>query len=242
VPKTTADVRPIDEPFAGRILTRTTVILGNALCLVPVVFMFAGLGLAGGAAYLAFDEDLGKGGEPPLDPALAWMLIAVGVVVAVASGYWGLRNSTLIGNWYLRRLARGEVLSRPDAIVDPDDPDAIFVELVPRKNWKKLMLETATDVGYLLVDEARKEVLFEGDNKRMRIPAGAIRECEVEETVIGEGTGGDMRHFFVVLVVRLESGEKDYPFAYRGDMGQLGADVRERRADALCERILDLLP
>jgi hypothetical protein len=233
----TVDVKPIDELSAGRILTLRSVIIGNVLTLTPVLLLFAGLGLAIGAAYLAFGEDVPDGGGHQLDPALGGLLIAIGLLVAAVSAYWGLRNTTKLGNWYLRRLARGEIKSRPDGIVDPDDPEAIFVEIVPRQNWNRLMLDTATDVGFLLVDESRREILFEGARERIRIPVGAILACEVEETVIGEGTSGAMKYYFTVIQAQHPSGIGELPFAYRGDLGQLGAGVRERRAAALRDRI-----
>jgi hypothetical protein len=238
----TADVKPIDELFAHRILSLKTVILGNLLTLTPLLLLFAGIGLAAGAAYLAFGEGAPEDGEHVLDPRVGVLLIAVGVLVAAASAYWGLRNTTKLANWYLRRLARREVLSRPDGLVDPDHPEAVFVEVVPRQNWNRLMLETATDVGFLLVEELRREVLFEGDRERMRIPAGAILSCEVEQTVIGEGTGGAMKYYFTVLRVQQTSGVRELAFAYRGDLGTLGAGVRERRAADLRDRIEGLAP
>ena len=65
----TADVQPVDEMSASRILTGMTLVVGNVLTLAPLVFLFAGLGLAGGAAYLAFEADPSESGEPPLGPA-----------------------------------------------------------------------------------------------------------------------------------------------------------------------------
>jgi hypothetical protein len=237
-----ADVKPIDELFAGKILTRTNVILGNLLCLPPVLLLLAGVGLAAGAAYLAFGEEAAPGGGPPLDPGVGGLLIAAGVLAVAVSAYWGLRHPTGLADRYLRTLARREILSRPDGIVDPDDPEAIFVELVPRQNWKRLMLETATDVGFLVVDETRQEVLFEGDRERMRIPAAAILSCEVEQIVIGEWASAGIPFYLIVIRAQHPSGARELPFAYRGDVGQLGVEVRERRASALRDRIGALIP
>jgi hypothetical protein len=236
-----ADVKPIDELFAGKILTRTNVILGNVLCLPPVLLLLAGFALAGGAAYRAFVEET-PGGAPALDPGMGALLIAVSVLAIAVSAYWGLRHPTGLADWFLRRVARSEIRSRPDGIVDPDDPEANFVEIVPRQNWKRLMLETATDIGFLAVDETRREVLFEGDRERIRIPVAAILSCEVEQTVIGEWTSSGIQYFLTVIRVQHPSGARELPFAYRGDMGQLGAEVRERRAAALRDRIWALIP
>src|SRR5262249_20544202 len=151
------------------------------------------------------------------------------------------RNTTKIANSYLRRVARNQVRSRAERIVDPDDPNAVFVELVPRRNWSRLMLETATDVGYLVLDEGRREVLFEGDHERMRIPASTILSCETEHTLIGEGAPGSMKYFFTVLEVEDGSASRELPFSYRGDLGSLGASVRRERAVNLRNWIGDLM-
>jgi hypothetical protein len=67
--------------------------------------------------------------------------------------------------------------------VDPDGPEAIFVEMVPRRHWARAnrMLETAGDLGFLRIDAGRGLLLFEGDRERYQIPAGAILGCEVEQ-------------------------------------------------------------
>jgi len=235
-----ANIQPIDDMYAGRILSKKTVVIGNLLCLMPLLALFAGLGLAGGAGYLAFGGD-GPDEPPTISAPVGYVLIGIGVLVAIIGGYWGLRNTTKLGNWYLRRLARSEVKSRPDEIVDPDHQEAVFVEIVPRQNWKRLMLETATDVGYLFIDEGRREVLFEGDRERMRIPAKSIADCKVEHTIIGEGTGGGMDYFFTVLQIQTDKGGLELPIAFRGDLGMLGAGIRQSRAEQLTERIRKLI-
>jgi hypothetical protein len=222
-------VTSFDDPFTPRVLTRKTAVICNVLALLPLLFMFAGMGLAAAAAYLGVGQDLGPTGN--------YVLIGVGVVIALSSAYWGLRNSTKLSGWYLRRRSRGQVKARLDALVDPDNPEAIFVEVVPRENWKRLMLETATDVGFLLLDDLRREVLFEGDRERIRIPAAAILACEVEQILIGESNAGGMPYYFTVLRVRDGEGVRELPFAYRGDLGQFGAGVRALRALTLRDRI-----
>lgn len=200
--------------------------------------MFAGLAFAGGAVYL-FDP-----GGPDAqvgDQIVTGIIVVIGLAIAGVSAYLGLRNTTKIANSYLRRVARNEVRSRAERIVDPDDPNVIFVELVPRRNWTRLMLETATDVGYLLLDEDRREVLFEGDRERMRIPASAILSCEAEHTLIGEGAPGSMKYYFTVLEVEDGSANRELPFSYRGDLGTLGVSVRRERAIRLRNRIWDLM-
>lgn len=231
-----AEIKPIDEQYAGRILSSGNVVIGNLCCFAPVVSIFAGLGLMAASAYFLIPEGGPKDADETTQAILGGLLIFVGLIITGASAYWGLRNITKLGNWYIRRVARREIQSRPDAIVNPSDPEAIFVELVPRANWNRLMLETATDIGFLFVDESRREVLFEGDHEQMRIPESAILSCEVEEIFIG-GQPGGMKYYFTII----ELEDRELPFAYRGDMGQFGAEVRRQRARALRNRIWDLM-
>src|SRR5439155_10658453 len=101
-----------------------------------------------------------------------------------------------------------------DTVVDPNHPDAILAEVIPRRNWGQLMLENADDQGFLLVDAERRQLLFEGDKQRYRIPADAILSCDVE--AMNKGSENDSRSVPVALVVvsfrddRL--GEREVPF------------------------------
>jgi hypothetical protein len=159
----------------------------------------------------------------------------LGGLMAAIGFTWFARNPVLLPGWFMLTKARRLVRDRPDRVVDPDEPDVLFVEVVPRENWKKLKLETATDVGFLTVDEQRRQVRFEGDQERLIIPYASIRSCEVEWIYIG-GEGG-IKYYFTVLEFQTKKGMCEYPFAYRNDMGNLGASVREQRAMALRDRI-----
>src|SRR5262245_60244644 len=127
----------IDDSSAGRVLSKRTIVVGNLLVFTPIVLMIAGLGIAAAAAHWGIDED---GNQDLVHRIPAILFIALGLILAGVSGYWGLRNTTKLGNWYLLRLAKKTIRGRTDRIVDPDDPEAIFVEIVPRKNWERLML------------------------------------------------------------------------------------------------------
>ena len=77
------------------------------------------------------------------------------------------------------------------------------------------MMEDAGDVGLLLLDKHRREVRFEGDKERWRVPARAITECSIEVLVQGY-----TRRYFVVLRAS-------------GPNGLWEAPVRERRGSLL---------
>ena len=132
---------------------------------------------------------------------------------------------------YMFRKARAQLLQRPEAIVDANNPDAIFVEVVPRRNWGKIALQNAEDVGFLHLDSQRRELLIEGDNKRYRVPVPAVVSCAVE--LMNPEAADDERDTpvgLVVLKVRDRLGEREVPLrpvrTVAGDA--LGGNYMER--------------
>ena len=75
---------------------------------------------------------------------------------------------------YWRPRLRDTLLRRPDRVIDPYDPEARLVEIVPREHWQRTMLESASDFGLLKIDGKGGRVLFEGGGQRWVVPPGAI--------------------------------------------------------------------
>jgi hypothetical protein len=96
--------------------------------------------------------------------------------------------NVLPSRYLFARLCR-EIATRPDAIVRPGDPGAVFVEVVPRRNWVPKDGENADDFGLLRVDEERGLLLFEGGAERWAVPAAAVLGCEVIEYCAHPQTG-----------------------------------------------------
>src|SRR5262249_4550790 len=150
-PMNTADIQPVPEPYGGKILTWKTLLIGNLLTLLPLLLFVAGMVRAGMAAFEWLEDAQRPRAKPVGQVISSLVLIGLGLLSAGLAAYMVFRNTTKIANWYLKRKVRKAFRWRPDCNVDPDDPEATFVEVVPRQNWGKLMLETATDVGFLLV-------------------------------------------------------------------------------------------
>jgi hypothetical protein len=148
----------------------------------------------------------------------------------------------------LYRAACRHFRSRPDLLVDPDDPEAIFVEVVPRRNWARAnrMLETASDVGFLKIDAERGLLLFEGDRERYQIPAGAVLGCEVEQVEPPNSftTQTDhYPHFMAVVRANHPDGPWEGPMAVRHDaLGIFAGRSHHARAMELREWIVAILP
>jgi hypothetical protein len=102
-----------------------------------------------------------------------------------------------------------------------------------------MMLENASDVGLLLVDKARREVRFEGDRERWRVPANAITACEVEKFVQGEGTHGATKIFYTVLRANRRNGFWEAPIRHRVGTGVFSGK-RKKLATKLATAIQEI--
>jgi hypothetical protein len=200
-----------------------------------------------------------------LGPLALALLVAVGLVVYV-SLYWSalgpevkagaagvalaglgaaLRFTLRYGDYFptrlQQRLLAAAVRQRPGALVDPDDPDAVYVGVVPRENWGRVMLETSTDIGLLKIDPGRRELLFEGDGHRWRIPADSIESCELEEYFIGVPDPNENNVFpMAVLRVNREGGVWEAPLSpMRTTLRRPTAEEKRRRCRQLRRRVLE---
>ena len=81
---------------------------------------------------------------------------------------------------FMLRQTRHAFELRPNPAVNMNDPDLFFVDIIPRINWGKQMMENATDIGFLQLDKTRRELRFEGDRERYWIPAESILEIKHE--------------------------------------------------------------
>jgi hypothetical protein len=190
------EIRPMPERFARRIMTRSAVVRGNLIAFVPLVIMMAGVALAGAGIWFSDHE------SSPFPPVPLQVGFAVAVIAIVSSFVFGiivLRNASWMGNKYLFNRTRREMELRPDRWVRADDPGAMFVEVVPRANWGKMMFETATDIGFVKVDPRTGAMLFEGDRERYRIPVRALQSAEIATFIVGQGTAGAITYHAVVL-------------------------------------------
>src|SRR5205823_4041203 len=128
------DDRPLvwPVPYPRQVLTPAMVAARNLLGLFPLVPLAGGMGLA----FLAISHDQWFGGFPTagvigVTCALGGLLL---LFVALTRGW---QPGTAFLDWRLRRRWR----RRPDALVSPDEPGAVAVEVIPRANWHRPLLE-----------------------------------------------------------------------------------------------------
>ena len=232
-----AEVIPVPAPYAGKVLTTWGKIAEFLVGLSPVVTLLAGTGMALGG----FVHADARGYLFPSRMHAAYAaLLASGLALAVASVYVSLWRTCWLSDLYLRARARRLLALRPDPLVHARDPRAVFVEVVPPENWRRVMLETATDVGFLLVDREKGELRFEGDRERWRIPAGAILSCEMEATGSFISRLGRAGHQMIVLRARHPDPDWERSVSPREGGGNPGSPRLFRRAMELRLDILAL--
>ena len=229
----------MESDYAGRILTRKTALIALAFALGAVLALVAAIGLMAWGGTTAFPSVPAREVAPAVKLFGITLLVLGGALFLGVASFFFI-NPNYFGNRYVRKLARREFSRRPGCVVDANDPDALFVEIVPKLNWGKLMLETAQDVGFLVLDRGRRQVLFEGDKERCRIPAAAITQCEVEEFVEGKGTAAATRVYYVVLRAAHPTRFWEAPIRQRTGMGKCQSRRRKKAAQQLCGAINEM--
>src|SRR5262249_46776510 len=127
---------------------------------------------------------------PLLTTGLAGLLFG-GYVCGINLDYFVLRYNY---GWTPRQIRE-----RGDALVDPDDPDVIYLTVIPRVHWDELLPDKPTDRGFLPVDLRRRRLHFEGLKERYRIPGDAVLACKVEPL---KKEAGPVQMYLAVLRVR----------------------------------------
>jgi hypothetical protein len=226
-----ATVETIPEPLGGQVLTRPHLYTGAVLALLPAAL---GMGTFFGVLGLA----LAQGDDLDAEAGIAAIVIGFGAMGAAL--WWMVYFADFLPSRYLLRLARAAVAQRPDRLVEPDDPDAVFVQVIPRAHWGRMMLENAADVGFLRIDRDRRELLYEGDRERWVVPAAAVVTCAVESFLVGP-PGQGSTFYVAVLRARVGSALWEAPFTrrhvYWGPRSQSGRE-RETRELALAVQAL----
>jgi hypothetical protein len=240
-PGAVAEIKPADPEYAGKVLTTKTGLICTAYGLLALLGVFGPIGLGFLGGMLAFPDHPAAGGVSPLVKLSGEFLIGLAVLIFVLNFAMLFIAPDFLATRYIRRLTVQHLKRRPRPLVSPDDPAALFVQVIPRANWAKLKLLDPTDIGFLRADMQRRELLFEGDKECYRIPADAIVSCDIELFVAGDGTHGATRLYRVVLQLNQTSGNLlEIPFAQRGNSGKLRTKVRLKWAQELERQINDL--
>jgi hypothetical protein len=235
----TATVTSVPVAYRGRVLTSGNQTIALVLFTLQVILTLV-LSLVPALLSVPLAQMIA-----PNNKELSFLPILVGMGVTGLL-LWLLVGRALRHPWssaYMFSKTRAEFQQRPDPIVDPANPDAILVEVIPRRNWTQAGLGSSEDMGFMLVDSERRRLLFEGDNRRYQIPIPALDSCEVE--IVNEDSQRDQRSIPVAVVVlkfrEPELGEREVPLRPMRTVGgdPLGGNYVER-ANELHRRIASL--
>jgi hypothetical protein len=189
-----------------------------SLSLVPVIVLLAGLLAIG----LAFWDLKGQ------SDSIRLLVGFVGALSALGSGALLRYDGDYLAHRRLFRFTCNAITSRPDARVSPDTPQAMYVSIAPRQNWK--IFGSCTDRGFLNFDVERRCLLFEGIQDRYCIPAASIGSCEIESMVPGNSM------YAVVLRCHrsADGGIEEWEIPFRADSsGRAPNRARQRMARSL---------
>jgi hypothetical protein len=234
-------VQDIDAQPASRILTKGHVAFAYLIGMIPVYFLLIGFAALAVCFSTVFVDQNGK--PPIVLPANdARVLEIAGGIIVLGCFVFALAFPN-IGCVYFRRLAIRTIRQRPGAIVNPEATDALFVDVIPRSNWNRFMWENAADIGFLTVDLERREIRFEGDRQRYRIPAESMSACTLEKSVAMQSAAASAPGNWLVVVRAYDANTAwEAPFAIRTPKGRT---LRKSPTDASKElhaRISSLLP
>lgn len=200
-----AEITTVPRDQARRVLTPANLWIATALTLLPIpVGLIGGFGLVGlGIAYASVNQ------------VFTAVCVVGGLLTGAGSVLCLLHLQKLAASHYLKSAAKRSFASRRDTLVRHDDPDALFLEIIPRHAWHTSSLEPQTDIGFFQIDTARREFLFEGDVKRYRIGFDSVTKCEVEEIRLASDKWGTDLHFAVVLETETTEGSRELPLFTR---------------------------
>lgn len=158
---------------------------------------------------------------------------------------WGVYVSQYCMGFYenrwIKRRLKTEFARRPDCLVDPHDPNAVYVCVIPREHFIKVKMTLATDLFLMRLDPHKRELLLEGDCNRYRIPAGAILECGPECFYLPFESQHRIRIWIVRLVIRAHDGDRELLLSISQEGWKPRTnETRQRVAEKTCREILSL--
>jgi hypothetical protein len=222
-------IQRIKPDETGRVLDRRRIRRFYLLTL-PVLLPIL-VGVAGAVVLGTVDDP--EGSVVGIGLFVLCMLLFVAYCI-YESGFIGHYPARCYLHWLRERVDR-----RPDALVKSDDPDAFFVQIIPRENWSVMMGENAADVGFLRVDQNRREIRYEGDVERWTIPAEVVRSFRLRSFTPPGSLPFMNEYTVVVLILDLDDRETwETPLAAHPIHFEFWSPAKKRRGAELLEDVI----
>ncbi len=173
--------------------------------LISLGMLFVGAVAVGPSIDAEFDWQIFSWIPAPV----GWGVLGLGAFLLAMSLYKvSFRMTAARDRFFLRKTS--EVMAdRTGKVVDADDTQAFFSEIVPRENFGKVMKETATDFGFARADAETGRFLWEGDRRRIELPLRSLTRCEIYER---RGLDGSVEQCMVIVAADDGDTEIELPF------------------------------
>ena len=131
-PTSLAEITTVPRKEAGCVLNSFNIWIAAGLTLLPIPLgLIGGFGGLGTAAYFYSRS-----------PLAAAVCAVAGLVCGIASVVALISFQQVLASRFMRWKAGHAFVGRLDPLVRPDDPEAQFVDFLPRSHWGQNMLET----------------------------------------------------------------------------------------------------
>ncbi|HLN29717.1 MAG TPA: hypothetical protein VK395_18370 [Gemmataceae bacterium] len=225
-------VSPVPKPFRKCVRRPGYALFVTLRSLIPLVHFLGGVSLAAvGYFFLALNDHL----------MLGCAVIAIGGGGVCWGSYVALGcQGVYADRWRLRRL-RQEIEQRSDHWVSAQDPEAIYVSIIPRENFAKFKWTMDSDLLLARFDAEKHRLLMEGDSDRYRIPWAAVFACQ--PLCFYHPTDHQHRNqlWMVRLLVQMEQGQQELLLSVgQTDFRNRTNQRRLRAAQEFCVRVMSL--
>lgn len=168
-----ATIELVPAEYRGRLYNRWFLIPAIGLAMLPIALAL--LAIMGTPVFFL---------PYAIDPNIHWV-VRLAVILTPVVGATGLlvyrryfAEHVVAWAYYWRFCPR--ISKRPQPMVHPDEPGHLLAGIVPRENMAQSRFVKSRDLGLIVFDDQRREIRFEGDINRLRIPCGSLLACEAE--------------------------------------------------------------
>ncbi|MCC6510196.1 MAG: hypothetical protein IT423_13910 [Pirellulaceae bacterium] len=132
------------------------------------------------------------------------------LVLAAISLFIHVFGPSGITDVWVGRRVRKTLAQRTDALVPADDPDSLFVSIMPNFPGDELVAASLPDLALMKFDRQHQAILFEGDRDRYHIPFASVVECQPRQFSL---PGSERRHiqfWMVQLTIHTAQGPQAF--------------------------------
>lgn len=232
-------IEELSDDSSPRVRGALQTIKAIFLATMPLIWLLGGIGLFILGFILAW---------PIIDPAttfvvweacpdfIAYGTLIVGVLSAGFGWYQATRRMTSSYDRYVYKRLCEMIERRPDRIVSPGEAGAHFIQSMPLELWQQFQMGSRPDFGLLRFDIERGLILFEGDHRRMTIPARALADWSADTIANADGTASEY-----LILLRADDGSIELEMWFRpyADDWSTSASAKQAAAIAMLAKVAD---